>query len=105
MRAGEEQDIVLPALRLAFATAQRWADVAALAARKLPGDWSVTEIVPPDAGRSLLVQCDADEDCLSFLLSEEAGTLELHAVVAEQLVLLGRRRIGGMAVVPSARAA
>ena len=105
MRACEEQDIVLPALRLAFATARRWSDVGAVAARRLPSDWSVTEIVPPDAGRSLLVQCDEDEDCLGFLMSEEAGTLELHAVVDEQLVLLGRRHIGGMAVVPSARAA
>lgn len=105
MRAFEEQELVLPAVRLAFATAARLADARAAVGRDLPRGWSVTEIASPDAGRSLLVQCDEDAGCLSFLLSDEAGTLDLHALVDEQLVLLGRRRIGGMAVVPSARAA
>lgn len=98
MRASEELETVLPTLRLAFATASRLGDFRSAAAAGLPRGWSVNDA---DAN-SVLVMCDADIDGMGFLVSEGAGALELHAVVDEELVLLGRRRTGGLHVLRAA---
>ncbi len=105
MRAREELEIVLPALRLAFATATRLTEIRAAAGRKLPQGWSLTDIEPCEGGSALLVECDDDENGMGFLVSEDAGTLELHAVIDEALVLLGRRQAGGPTVLSRCRAA
>ncbi len=98
MRASEGLEIVLPTLRLAFATASRLADVRNAAAAALPRGWSLNDA---DTA-SVLVMCDEDMDGVAFLVSEETGLLELHAVIDEELVLLSRRRTGGLHVLRAA---
>ena len=97
MRACEGLEIVLPTLRLAFATASRLADVRNAAAG-LPLGWSLNDADPT----SILVMCDEDMDGVAFLVSEDTGLLELHAVIDEELVLLSRRRTGGLHVLQAA---
>ncbi len=106
MRAREEQDVVLPTLRLAFATAQCLDEIRSAAERRLPQGWSLTDIDAPEGTRMCLVSHEDDESGSGFLVSEgRAHVLELHALRDEALVLLGRRLAGGMAMLPSARAA
>ncbi len=88
MRASEGLETVLPTLRLAFASASRLADVRP----DLPPGWSLDQIDPG----SLVVMCDEDMDGMGFLVSEDGGALELHAVIDEELVLLAWRRAGGL---------
>lgn len=98
MRASEGLETVLPTLRLAFARASRLSDVRTIAAANVPQGWSVNDTDPG----SILVMCDGDMDGVGFLVSEAAGSLELHAVIDEALVLLARRRTGGLHVLRAA---
>ena len=105
MRAYEEQEVVLPAVRAAFASTRSLGDARSALVQALPPGWSITDIASPDQGHALLVECDGHDGCLGFLLSEEAGLLDLHALVDERLILLGRRCLGARVVVTGARAA